>query len=187
MSGPAEIILTLLARHKAGQYIEPKEAKQALSQWPDGQPIPPKIWDAMAVLAPIAARYVPDVPTQSEFYAKEMAAFLDRARFDSWQAVNRINRRLTLAQLLVWSIPLALFGIKRYMAVPLAIAFHVVFLAFILVNWAKNEWKNSRRETVSHVEDWKRIWRNHKKQEFKVKHIRAHQKGEIWTNYVDKK
>jgi hypothetical protein len=141
MNGPTETILSLLARHKAGQYITAKEAHTALAAWPDGEAIPPKVWDAMAVLAPIAARYVPDVPTQSEFYQKEMAAYLDRARFDSWQAVNRINRRFTLAQLVFWALPLALFGVKRYTAIPLAVAFHVVFLAVILLNWARNEWE----------------------------------------------
>jgi hypothetical protein len=71
----------------------------------------------------------------------QLAASESKTQRESWQAVNRINRRFTLAQLVLWSIPLALFGVKYYLTVPLAVAFHVVFLAFIVLNWLNNEHK----------------------------------------------
>lgn len=52
--------------------------------------------------------------------------------------------------------------------------------------WAKNDWKNSRKETVAHVDDWKRIWGSMRKQEFHVKHVKAHN-GNFWNEYCDKK
>jgi ribonuclease HI len=51
-------------------------------------------------------------------------------------------------------------------------------------NWVKNDWKTTKKTTVAHVDYWQCIYKNHKKHEFKVKHVRAHN-GNYWNEHVD--
>lgn len=53
-----------------------------------------------------------------------------------------------------------------------------------IFNWEKNNWKNSSKKTVAHVDLWKRIILCVKQQDYSFRHVKAH-KGNKWNEYVD--